>query len=200
MFYMCDRWLGGVLTNHRVITTRIKYMKKLREITAEGSPEKLTKKEMAKLRRILEKLERTLGGIADMEKLPAVMVVVDTGREEIAVREANRIGIPVVAIVDSNCDPEPIEYVVPGNDDALRAIKVVVDTLASAIAEGAQGRTKERSEAAAARRVQAKVAEPVPAADAAAVAALTPAAVAADATPEAAEPTPEEAEKAAAAQ
>ncbi|OGV68288.1 MAG: 30S ribosomal protein S2 [Lentisphaerae bacterium RIFOXYB12_FULL_65_16] len=182
MFFMCDRWLGGVLTNHQVITTRIQYMKKLREITAEGSTEKLTKKEMAKLRRILEKLERTLGGIAEMGRLPSIMVVVDTGREAIAVREANRLDIPVVGIVDSNSDPELIEYVVPGNDDALRAIKVVIDTLAAAIEEGRQSRSKDRNEPVpAARKTNAKAdAAPVEAVAAATVEAPAPVELSAD--------------------
>jgi small subunit ribosomal protein S2 len=146
MFYMCDRWLGGTLTNQRVVLSRVNYMKKLQQMETDGSSEQLTKKEMARFRREREKLERTLGGIADMKGLPAALVVVDVGREHIALKEANKLGIPVVALVDSNCDPEPVDYVIPGNDDALRAIKVIVDTLAGAITDGLNMQGKEGGE------------------------------------------------------
>jgi len=138
MYFMCDRWLGGTLTNHRVVLSRVAHMKKLQTMEADGTTAKMPKKEVASLRRERSKLERTLGGIAEMKKLPAALVVVDVGRETIAVREANKLDIPVVAIVDSNCDPDPIDYVIPGNDDALRAIKVIVDALANSIEEGLQ--------------------------------------------------------------
>jgi len=138
MFFMTDRWVGGALTNHKVVMTRVEYLKKLRTMEANGDFASMPKKEVAKLRRERSKLERNLGGIIDMTKLPAVMVVVDVMRENIAVREANKLGIPVVALVDSNCNPDPIDYIVPGNDDALRAVKVMVDAFASAIIEAQQ--------------------------------------------------------------
>ncbi len=136
MPYMCDRWLGGTLTNNKVVMSRVVYMKKLRAQADDGTLDKLPKKEAATHRRELEKLETTLGGIANLKGKPAALVVVDVNHEKIAVDEAAKLGIPVVAIVDSNCNPDNIEYVIPGNDDALRAIKVVMDTLSNAIAEG----------------------------------------------------------------
>jgi len=149
MFFMCDRWLGGTLTNQRVVLSRISYLKKLQEMETDGSFAALPKKEVAGLRREREKLEQTLRGIADMKGLPAAMIVVDVGREAIAVREAAKLGIPVVALVDSNCDPTDIDFPVPGNDDALRAIKVVIDTLADAIREGGSLHAKSAPQAAA---------------------------------------------------
>jgi len=150
MFYMCHRWLGGTLTNNRVVLSRVNYMRKLQRMEAEGALNEMLKKEAAGLRRELAKLQRYLGGIANMRKLPAAMVVVDTLREDIAIREANKLGIPVVAIVDSNSDPDPIDYVVPGNDDAVRAIKVIIDVFAAAIAEGKGIRLKKTPDAEAA--------------------------------------------------
>ena len=158
MPYMCDRWLGGTLTNNKVVMSRVAVMKKLRAQADDGSLDKLPKKEAATLRRELTKLETALGGIANLKGKPAALVVVDVNHEKIAVDEATKLGIPVVAIVDSNCNPDNIEYVIPGNDDALRAIKVVMDTLANAIAEGA----------AVASKKQAKEAEKEAAAEAAA--------------------------------
>jgi small subunit ribosomal protein S2 len=142
MFYMCDRWLGGTLTNQRAILSRVGYLKKLQQMETDGSMAALPKKEVAGLRRERGKLEKTLRGVAEMKGLPAALVVVDVGREDIAVREAVKLGIPVVAIVDSNCDPENIDYAIPGNDDALRAIKVVIDALAGALREGSGARVK----------------------------------------------------------
>ena len=142
MFFMCDRWLGGTLTNQRVVLSRVAHLKKLQEMETDGSLTSLPKKEVAGLRRERQKLEQTLRGIAEMKGLPAAMVVVDVGREDIAVREAAKLGIPVVALVDSNCDPGNVDFVIPGNDDALRAIKVVIDALAAAIHEGAGVRSK----------------------------------------------------------
>ncbi len=136
MYYMCDRWLGGTLTNHKVVVSRVAHMKKLQQMETDGSIESLTKREVAGIRREREKLERTLGGIAEMKGIPAAMVVIDVGREAIAVREAVKLGIPVVGLVDSNCDPSPVDHVIPGNDDALRSIKVIVETLVGAVMEG----------------------------------------------------------------
>ncbi len=147
MFFMCHRWLGGTLTNNRVVLSRVNYMRKLQRMEAEGALNELPKKEAAGLRRELAKLQRYLGGIADMRKLPAAMIVVDTLREDIAIREANKLNIPVVALVDSNSNPDPIDYVVPGNDDAVRAIKVIIDAFAAAIAEGKGIRLKKTPDA-----------------------------------------------------
>jgi small subunit ribosomal protein S2 len=136
MYFMCDRWLGGTLTNHRVVLSRVAYLQKLRTMEEDGTMATLPKKEVAGFRRERGKLERTLGGIVDMKKLPQAMVVVDVGREHIAVAEAKKLGIPVVGLVDSNCSPDQIDFPVPGNDDALRAIKVIMDTFGAAVVEG----------------------------------------------------------------
>jgi len=165
MYYMCDRWLGGTLTNNKVVLSRVSHMKKLQKIEAEGATENMTKKELAGLRREREKLERVLGGIAEMRKLPAAMIVVDVEREFIAVREANKLGIPVVGIVDSNANPDLIDYVVPGNDDALKAIRVFIDAFSASIEEGKLmgGRKKEapqQEEAPAPKLVAAPIPEP----------------------------------------
>jgi small subunit ribosomal protein S2 len=136
MFSMCDRWLGGTLTNHSVMLTRIGYLTKLRKMEEDGSMAALPKKEAANLRRERGKLERTLGGILGMKRQPQALVVIDVGHDHIAVREAHKLGIPVVALVDSNCSPEMVDYLIPGNDDALRSIKIIVDTLGAAVMEG----------------------------------------------------------------
>ena len=149
MPYMCDRWLGGTLTNSKVVMSRVNYMKKLQAQDADGSLDALTKKEAANLRREMGKLQTTLGGIANLKGQPAALVVVDVNHEHIAVSEAARLGIPVVAIVDSNCDPDNIEYVIAGNDDSLRSIKVIMDTLSAAIEDGnaVAGRKQEKAAA-----------------------------------------------------
>ena len=133
---MCDRWRGGTRTNQKVVLTRVQFMKKIRAQEADGTLEKLPKKEVAGLKRELGKLESALGGIANLNRLPDAVVVVDVAREHIAVSEAAKLGIPVVAIVDSNCNPDDVDYVIPGNDDALRSIKVLCDTLAASIEDG----------------------------------------------------------------
>ena len=148
MPYMCDRWLGGTLTNNQVVKTRVEYMKKLEKQEEDGTLESLPKKEVAGLKRELAKLQSALGGIRNLRGLPAALVVVDVMREHIAVQEAAKLGIPVVAIVDSNCNPDNIEYVVPGNDDALKAIKVVMDTIFEAIQEGLSISNKKQAKAA----------------------------------------------------
>ena len=147
MHYMCNRWLGGTLTNRKVVMGRVQHMKKLQKMETDGDFDQLPKKEVSSMRREMEKLQRTLGGIANLRKLPDAMVVVDVDREHIAVREAGKLDIPVVALVDSNCDPDQVDYVVPGNDDALRAIKIVVDAFAAAIAEGLALQGKETAAA-----------------------------------------------------
>ncbi len=136
MPYVSHRWLGGMLTNFKTIRQSVKRLKSLEEITAEGAATDFTKKEILKLRRELEKLERTLGGIKHMDALPDAVFVIDVGHEEIAVKEAVKLGIPVVAIVDTNCAPDGVDYVVPGNDDAMRAIGLYAAGAADAVLEG----------------------------------------------------------------
>lgn len=158
MPYMCDRWLGGTLTNSKVVQTRVAAMKKLRTQSQDGSFDKMPKKQVAGLKRELAKLETALGGIADMPKLPAAVVIIDVDREHIAVQEAIKLNIPVVALVDSNCNPDGIDYVIPGNDDALRAIKVIVSALQDAVVEGKNvaGKKKAATKAAEAEAAAAK--------------------------------------------
>ena len=136
MFFVNQRWLGGTLTNFSTITKRINRMKKLQQQNADGSMEVLPKKEVIQLNKELAKLEKNLLGIADMGKLPSVVFVIDPKREITAVREANKLGIPVVALIDTDCDPERIDYPIPGNDDAIRSIKLVTSIVADSIAEG----------------------------------------------------------------
>ncbi len=136
MFHMCDRWLGGTLTNNAVIMRRARRLVEMRRMVADGEVEKMPNKEASNLRRELRKLEQSLSGIVSMRRLPGALIVADIERDNIAVREASRLGIPVVAIVDSNCDPDLVDYVIPGNDDAVRSIKVLLSALVSAINEG----------------------------------------------------------------
>jgi small subunit ribosomal protein S2 len=136
MFYVQHRWLGGMLTNFATIRKSIDRMKKVEEMKNSGIFESLTKKEILKLDKQQEKMEKVLGGIKDMEKLPGALFVVDPKRERIAINEANKLEIPVVAIVDTNCDPEGIDYVIPGNDDAIRSIKLITSKIADAAVEG----------------------------------------------------------------
>jgi small subunit ribosomal protein S2 len=136
MPYVNTRWLGGMLTNFQTIFRRLRRLVELREMERSGAFDFLPKKEVLKLRREKEKLERNLGGIQDLERLPAAIYVIDTKKEHIAVTEANKLGIPVVAIVDTNCDPDEVDYVVPGNDDAIRSISLVTSVIADAIREG----------------------------------------------------------------
>ena len=138
-FYVNERWLGGMLTNFKTIQSRIKYLRDLERMEADGTFDVLPKKEVAQLKAKKEKLERFLGGIKDMNKLPGAMFVVDPRKERIAVAEARLLHIPIVAIVDTNCDPDEIDYVIPGNDDAIRAVKLLSSKMADAIIEGRQG-------------------------------------------------------------
>jgi len=138
MPYVTQRWLGGTLTNFRTIRQRIEYLLELEERQRQGEFERLPKKETLQLIRLMEKLNRRLGGIKEMRTLPQLLFVVDTRREEIAVAEANRLKIPVVAMVDTNCDPTPITHVIPANDDAIRAIQLITSKMADAVLEGAQ--------------------------------------------------------------
>ena len=136
MFYVNQRWLGGMLTNYQTIKKSVDRMKNIAAMIEDGSIHQYKKKEALKMEKELAKLERNLGGIKDMKGLPAVIFVVDPKREEIAVSEANKLGIPVVAITDTNCDPDGIDYIIPGNDDAIRSIKLVVSRIADAVIEG----------------------------------------------------------------
>lgn len=146
MFYVNHRWLGGMLTNFKTIRQRIERLHQLDEMENDGSFELLPKKEVIKLRHEKEKLERNLGGIKGMKKLPDAIFVVDPRKEKIAVSEARILGIPIIAIVDTNCDPDEIDYVIPGNDDAIRAIKLITSKIADAVLEGRQGEQFEATE------------------------------------------------------
>ena len=139
MYFVNQRWLGGMLTNYKTIRKRVFRLKELEKMEEEGMFEVLTKKEVAKLRNEAERLERFLGGIKNMDKLPGAVFVVDPRKERIAVAEARKLGIPVVAIVDTNCDPDEIDYIIPGNDDAIRAVKLMSSKIADAVLEGKQG-------------------------------------------------------------
>jgi small subunit ribosomal protein S2 len=139
MHFVNARWLGGMLTNYRTIKTRIARLEQLNKMKEDGTFDLLPKKEVIKLELEIEKLEKFLGGIKNMETLPKAMFVVDTRKEKIAVAEAKNLGIPVVAIVDTNCDPDEVDYVIPGNDDAIRAVKLISGAMADAIIEGRQG-------------------------------------------------------------
>lgn len=138
-YYVNERWLGGMLTNYQTIEKRIKRLRELERMEAEGTLDLLTKKERFKLLGEKEKLERFLGGIKDMPELPGAIFVIDPRKEKIAVNEARKLGIPVVAIVDTNCDPDEIDYVIPGNDDAIRAVKLLASVVGDAILEAKQG-------------------------------------------------------------
>ena len=139
MFYVNQRWLGGMLTNFKTIQTRIAKLRKIEKMEADGDFAYLPKKEVIKLKAKQEKLEKNLSGIKDMKKLPGAMFVVDPRKEHIAVMEARALGIPVVAIVDTNCDPDEVDYAIPGNDDAIRAVKLIASKMADAVLEGRQG-------------------------------------------------------------
>lgn len=148
MFYINNRWLGGTMTNFKTIRSRIQRLKELEEMAGNGTFEVLPKKEVAKLHLEMEKLQTNLGGIKEMNQLPDALFVVDIKKEHLAVAEANRLGIPVVAIVDTNCDPDLVDVVIPGNDDAIRSIKLITATMANAVLEGRQGTQMELQEAA----------------------------------------------------
>ncbi len=138
-YYVNARWLGGMLTNFRTIRRRIDRLNQLKAMEADGTFEMLPKKEVIKLRLEIEKLEKFMGGIKDMKQLPGALFIVDPRKERIAVAEAKKLGIPIVAIVDTNCDPDEIDYVIPGNDDAIRAVKLIAGAMSNAVLEGKQG-------------------------------------------------------------
>ena len=139
MFYINSRWLGGTLTNFKTIRSRIERLNKLNNMEKVGEFNLLPKKEVIKLKAERDKLEKNLGGIKDMVKLPDVLFVVDTKKEHIAVQEAKTLGIPVVALLDTNCDPELVDYVIPGNDDAIRAVSLIAGAMANAVIEAKEG-------------------------------------------------------------
>ena len=138
MFFVNERWLGGMLTNFKTIETRIKRLKELEKMAEDGTFEVLPKKEVIGLRHEMDKLEKYLGGIKDMPKMPGAIVIVDPKKEKIAIQEAHKLGIPVVATVDTNCDPDEVDFPIPANDDAIRAVKLLISKLADAVIEGAQ--------------------------------------------------------------
>ncbi|MDE5852826.1 MAG: 30S ribosomal protein S2, partial [Oscillospiraceae bacterium] len=139
MHYVNARWLGGMMTNFKTIRTRINRLEQLQKMKEDGTFDLLPKKEVIKLNLEIDKLEKFLGGIKNMNKLPAALFIVDPKKERIAVAEAKKLGIPIVAIVDTNCDPDEIDYVIPGNDDAIRAVKLISSVMANAVLEAKQG-------------------------------------------------------------
>ncbi|MFR2571838.1 MAG: 30S ribosomal protein S2 [Clostridia bacterium] len=146
MYYVDQRWLGGMLTNFGTIQTRIQRLKDLEAMEQDGTFEVLPKKEVILLKKEMEKLEKNLGGIKDMDKLPGVIFLVDPKKEKIAILEAKKLNIPVIGLVDTNCNPEELDYPIPGNDDAIRAVKLIADVMANAVIEGKQGESFEDTE------------------------------------------------------
>ena len=139
MYYVNERWLGGMLTNFRTIRSRIERLKKIEKMAEDGTFDVLPKKEVANLKKEQEKLTRNLGGIKDMERIPDAVFVVDPKKEALCVKEANTLGLTVIGIADTNCDPDQLDYVIPGNDDAIRAVKLIVSKMADAVIEAKQG-------------------------------------------------------------
>ena len=146
MYYVDQRWLGGMLTNFETIRTRVQRLKDLEAMQEDGTFDVLPKKEVILLKKEMEKLERNLGGIKDMEELPGVIFLVDPKKERIAILEARKLDIPVIGLVDTNCNPEDVDYAIPGNDDAIRAVKLIADVMANAVIEGRQGESFENAE------------------------------------------------------
>ena len=159
MYYVNQRWLGGMLTNYKTISARIKRLYDIQKMEEDGTFEKLAKKEAIKLRAEAEKLERFLGGIKEMKGMPGAMFIVDPKKEKIAVKEARILGIPVVGIVDTNCDPDDVDYIIPANDDAIRAVKLIAGKMADAIIEANQGEDATAEDEAAAEEAVAETAE-----------------------------------------
>ena len=148
MFFVNERWLGGMLTNFKTIEARIKRLKQLEKMAEDGTFEVLPKKEVIRLRHEWEKLEKYLGGIKDMPEMPGALFVIDPKKEKIAIAEAKKLGIPVVATVDTNCDPDEVDFPIPANDDAIRAVKLLAGKMADAVLEGRQGESLDGAEAA----------------------------------------------------
>ena len=159
MYYINSRWLGGTLTNFKTIRSRVDRLNKLEQMEKVGEFNLLPKKEVIKLKAERDKLEKNLGGIKEMTKLPDVLFVVDTKKEHIAVQEAKSLGIPVVALLDTNCDPEPIDYVIPGNDDAIRAVSLIAGAMANAVIEAKEGVAPSLEEETATENVEAEATE-----------------------------------------
>jgi small subunit ribosomal protein S2 len=139
MFYVNERWLGGMLTNFKTIRSRIARLKAIETMSEDGTFDVLPKKEVIKIKKEWEKLDKNLGGIKNMTKIPDAIFVVDPKKERICVQEAHALGIPLIGIADTNCDPEELDYVIPGNDDAIRAVKLIVSAMADAVIEAKQG-------------------------------------------------------------
>ena len=146
MYYVDQRWLGGMLTNFDTIRARVQRLKDLEAMQEDGTFDVLPKKEVILLKKEMEKLERNLGGIKEMDKIPGVIFLVDPKKERIAVLEAKKLNIPVIGLVDTNCNPEEVDYPIPGNDDAIRAVKLIADVMANAVIEGRQGESFETTE------------------------------------------------------
>lgn len=146
MYFVNERWLGGMLTNYKTISKRIARLAEIREMEADGTIDKYAKKEALKIKQEADKLEKFLGGIKDMKGMPGAMFVVDPKKEKIAVKEARTLGIPVVGIVDTNCDPDDVDYIIPANDDAIRAVKLITSAMADAVIEAKQGESFDASE------------------------------------------------------
>ena len=159
MYYVNARWLGGMMTNFKTMRTRVDRLNQLKKMQEDGTFDMLPKKEVMKLLGEIEKLEKYLGGVVEMKKLPGALFVVDPRKERNAINEARKLNIPIVAIVDTNCDPDEIDYVIPGNDDAIRAVKLIAGKLADAVLEGKQG--EQMDEGAAAPEEAEKVEETV---------------------------------------
>ena len=159
MFYVDQRWLGGMLTNFGTIRKRVERLKELETMQEDGTFDVLPKKEVILLKKEMEKLERNLGGIKDMTEIPGVIFLVDPKKERIAILEAKKLNIPVVGLIDTNCNPEEVDYAIPGNDDAIRAVKLIADVMANAVIEGKQGESFEAVEAEEQAMVEETVAE-----------------------------------------
>jgi small subunit ribosomal protein S2 len=193
MPYVCNRWLGGLLTNFGTLSKRIKRMHELRHLSEDGSLDLLPTREAMQLRADLRKLEQNLGGVGGMERIPAAVFVVDPRKEAIVIKEARKLKIPIVALVDTNCDPDEVDYIIPGNDDAIRSCSLIVSVMADAVAEGRQLLTEAEMKAEAER----KAAEAVAIAEAVAAAEKAAERAAAEAAEAAAKKAAEEAKKAA---
>ena len=159
MHYVNERWLGGMLTNFKTIQSRIKRLKDIEKMQEDGTIDVLPKKEVIQLKKELEKLQKNLGGIKEMKRIPDAIFVVDPKKESICIQEAHILGIPLIGIVDTNCDPEELDYVIPGNDDAIRAVKLIVSKMADAVIAANQGETAESFEDVAAEDAEAETAE-----------------------------------------
>uniref|UniRef100_N2BKP4 Small ribosomal subunit protein uS2 n=1 Tax=Eubacterium plexicaudatum ASF492 TaxID=1235802 RepID=N2BKP4_9FIRM len=143
MYYVNERWLGGMLTNFKTIQSRIAKLKSIEKMEEDGTFEVLPKKEVLALKKLQEKLEKNLGGIKEMKRIPDAIFIVDPKKERICVQEAHTLGIPLIGIADTNCDPEELDFVIPGNDDAIRAVKLIVSKMADAVVEAKQGEAEE---------------------------------------------------------